>query len=395
MSCCQCQQKGCDNMAKDMKGKTLPKGITQRPDGRYMGRFQYEGENYCLYDLDLDKLQNAMDDMRYELRYGIYEKEQKITVKSWYKTWMEEYKVNTVKKGTIKVYKQTFSKYIEPEIGKKKIKDIRPEHIQRLYNKLSLKIRLSTLNSVAEVLSGMFRQAEKNGIIKKNPVALATQPREKQKKERRVLSAEEQKTFLKYAKGQPSGDLFEVALSTGMRAGELCGLEWSDLDFSKGIIHVTGTLVYFEGNYFKDTPKTVTSRRDIPMLDNVCKILKERRKEQIEQRFLMGELWQPLEGLENLVFTHENGRHICQRTLSDRTNKIVRMIQKEHPEFERITPHTLRHSFATRCIEQGVPPQVLKTILGHSKLSMTMDLYSHVLPDTKAEELKKIVGLFQ
>lgn len=131
------------------------------------------------------------------------------------------------------------------------------------------------------------------------------------------------------------------------------------------------------------------------MLDNVCKILKERRKEQIEQRFLMGELWQPLEGLENLVFTHENGRHICQRTLSDRTNKIVRMIQKEHPEFERITPHTLRHSFATRCIEQGVPPQVLKTILGHSKLSMTMDLYSHVLPDTKAEELKKIVGLFQ
>ena len=76
-------------------------------------------------------------------------------------------------------------------------------------------------------------------------------------------------------------------------------------------------------------------------------------------------------------------------------DKITRSIQKDGIEFERITPHTLRHTFATRCIENGMPPQVLKTILGHSKLSMTMDLYSHVLPDTKAEEMKKIVGLFR
>lgn len=73
-------QKGCVTMEKDMKGKELPKGITQRPDGRYMGRFQYEGEKYCLYDIDLDKLQEKIEDMRYELRHGIYQKEQNITV---------------------------------------------------------------------------------------------------------------------------------------------------------------------------------------------------------------------------------------------------------------------------------------------------------------------------
>ena len=88
-------------MAKDLKGKELPKGITQRPDGRYMGRFQYEGEKHCLYDADLDKLLERMEDMRYELRHGIYQKEQNITVSSWNKTWMEEYKIPSVKKGTV------------------------------------------------------------------------------------------------------------------------------------------------------------------------------------------------------------------------------------------------------------------------------------------------------
>ncbi len=383
-------------MAKDKNGKELPKGITQRADGRYMGRFQFEGEGYCLYDTEIELLQNRMDDMRYELRHGIYEREQKITVSSWNNMWIEEYKKGVVKKGTIRTYEQTFRRYIEPEMGKKKMKDIRPEHIQRLYNKLSLKIKASTLNSVAEVLSGMFRQAEKNGIIKKNPVPIATQPRERKNKERRVLTVKEQGVFLQFAKSKACGELFEIALSTGMRAGELCGLEWSDVDFTNRIIHIRSTLIYTpEEGYFLDSPKTETSKRDIPMLNNVYNILRNRRKEQAEQRLFMGCLWKPLPGLENLVFTLNNGRHINQRTLSDRMNKIVKDIQLDYPDFERITPHTLRHTFATRCIENGMPPQVLKTILGHSKLGMTMDLYSHVLPNTKAEEIKKIGCLFE
>lgn len=382
-------------MAKDLKGKELPKGITQRPDGRYMGRFQYEGEKHCLYDADLDKLLERMEDMRYELRHGIYQKEQNITVSSWNKTWMEEYKMPSVKKGTIRIYQQNFKKYIAPELGKKKMKDIRPEHIQRLYNKLSKQIQPNTLIGVAQVLSGMFRQAEKNGIIKKNPVPLASLPRANDEDERRVLSKEEQNVFLKYCKELPSGDLFEMALSTGMRSGELRGLQWKDVDFTNRIIHVTGTLANMEGRYFIDTPKTRTSKRDIPMLDNVYEILKQRRKEQNEYRLVLGMKWQPLPDLEGLVFTMPNGRPISQRTLSDRMDKVSREMQKEFPDYERITPHALRHTFATRCIENGMPPQVLKTILGHSKLGMTMDLYSHVLPDTKAEEMKKIVGLFR
>ena len=75
-------------------------------------------------------------------------------------------------------------------------------------------------------------------------------------------------------------------------------------------------------------------------------------------------------------------------------NRTVDKINSFGIEFEHVHPHTLRHTFATRCIENGMPPQVLKTILGHSSLSMTMDLYAHVLPNTKAEEMQKIAGLF-
>lgn len=113
--------------------KSLPKGITKRPDGRYMGRFQHKGESFCLYDLDLDKLQERMEDMRYELRHGIYEKEQNITVDGWFHTWIEEYKRTTVKAGTVYNYMQTYKNHIKKPMGKK-IKEVRPEHIQKLYN---------------------------------------------------------------------------------------------------------------------------------------------------------------------------------------------------------------------------------------------------------------------
>ena len=75
-------------------------------------------------------------------------------------------------------------------------------------------------------------------------------------------------------------------------------------------------------------------------------------------------------------------------------NRIVNHILADGQDFPRITPHIFRHTFATRAIEAGMPPQVLKTILGHSSLAMTMDLYSHVLPDTKAAEMEKIAGAF-
>lgn len=381
-------------MAAKKKAKELPKGITLRKDGRYMGRFRYEGEDYILYGENVEKLQNDMEDLRYEVRHGLYEKEQNITVGSWFYTWMEEYKKYEDKAQTCSLYIRTYEGHIKEYIHKKKLKEVRPEHIQKIFNAESKRVKKQTLTRIKVILNGMFQQAYKNGIIQKNPVQRATLPKLREEVERRVMTTEEQKIFMEYCKKVEYGDIFEVALATGMRKGELLALEWSDVDFKKKMLHVTGTLIRVDGKYQKGTPKSKTSARDIPMLENVRIILKKRRKVQLELKMLLGDKWEPLDGLDNLVFTNEFGNLVNHTSAQYYMKHIQDMIVRDRIDWQPIHIHTLRHTFATRCIENGMQPQVLKTILGHSSLAMTMDLYSHVLPNTKVEEMQKIANLF-
>ena len=381
-------------MAVDKNGKKLPKGITIRKDGRYMARFQYEGQNYTLYGNKLERLLEQVEDLKYEVRHGLYEKEQNITVDAWFHTWMEEYKKNQVKPTTYDLYERTYDGHIKQYIQKRKLRDIRPEHIQRIFNTESKRVKRQTLTRINVILNGLFQQAYKNGIIQKNPVKRATLPKLREEVERRVMTLEEQQLFLQYAKKTYYGDVFEVALSTGMRKGELTALEWNDVDFENKILHVTGTLIRTGNAYYKGSPKSATSKRDIPMLDNVYQILKKRRKALLELKILLGDKWKPIDGLDNLVFTNEFGSLINHNTMQYYMKHIQDLIRRDGIEFAPIHIHTLRHTFATRCIENGMQPQVLKTILGHSTLAMTMDLYSHVLPDTKMEEMQKIANLF-
>ena len=212
--------------------------------------------------------------------------------------------------------------------------------------------------------------------------------------ERRVLSREEQQLFLTVARQYHYGYVYELALSTGMRSGEIRGLEWNDIDFQNRIIHVRGTLVQNRYGFYKDLPKTSSSYRDIPMIDNVYHLLKERRINQMEKKLLLGPDWKPLDKLENLVITTDTGKPLGKTYLNNGIKTIIKRIEKSGQEFSYISFHGLRHSFATRCIENGMEPQVLKVILGHAKLAITMDLYAHVLPDTKVKEMQKISGLF-
>ena len=137
---------------------------------------------------------------------------------------------------------------------------------------------------------------------------LAILPKAGDKKQSRVLTQEEQTLFLKYAKAKNSYlyNFFALALRTGMRNGELRALQWADIDFDNKIIHVNGTLKYIakaKVKYMIDEPKSETSKRDIPMLDNLVTVLREHRKRQLATRMLLGDKWRPEPGFENLVFT--------------------------------------------------------------------------------------------
>ena len=150
-------------MAKDLKGKELPTGIRQRKNGKYEGRVQYENERYSVYADSLPELKTKMTELRYRLEHGSFVAKNRMTVKEWFGTWIEEYKKNQVKIGTIIAYTNYYSFYIDKYIGKKKMVDIRGEHIQRIYNgMLKDGHAVSTIKIISAVMNGCFKQAVKS-----------------------------------------------------------------------------------------------------------------------------------------------------------------------------------------------------------------------------------------
>ena len=388
-------------MAVDKRGRKLPKGIRQRGKDGFEGRFTYQQKGYVVRGATVTETQKAMTELKYKLEHGIYAEKKKITLDDWYKTWMEEYKKNQIKIGTYTSYQKYYKCTIKKRLGDKYIGNIRGEHIQKLYNELIAEgYALSSISVVSAVLNGCMQQAMRNGLIERNPVKLAELPRKriqgnpvqvsdpkKQKKKgaRQAMTKEQQALFMEYAKDSYLYNFFAVMLRTGMRTGEMRGLKYTDIDKKKNVIHVQRTLKYIEGiGYLEDTPKTRTSTRDIPLTAALQELLEDQRK-----------YWGfKVERLDRYLFCNENGEALSRERVQGEIERITKRIKAAGYEFPHITPHVFRHTFATRAIEAGMQPQVLKTILGHSSLAMTMDLYSHVLPDTKAEEMEKIASAF-
>ena len=133
-----------------------------------------------------------------------------------------------------------------------------------------------------------------------------------------------------------------------------------------------------------DTPKSPTSRRDIPLTKDLAMHLDAQRN-----------YWGfKVEKMDRFLFCNEKGEPLSRERVQSEINRIIKRIRSDGHEFPHITPHVFRHTFATRAIEAGMQPQVLKSILGHSNLAMTMDLYSHVMPETRTEEMEKIADVF-
>ena len=372
-------------MAVDKRGRKLPKGIRQRSE-TYEGRFTYKGQAYSVHGNTITETQKKMTDLKYKLQHGLFVESSKTTLNEWFEIWLKVYKKNKLKKGTISTYKKQYSYMVKEKLGKKYITDIRGEHIQTLYNDLvEEEYAVSSIKIVAAILSGCFKQAFKNGLIERNPVKLAEVPSDKEEHIMKAMTKEEQHMFMEYAKDSYLFNFYSMLLRTGLRNGELRGLKFSDIDKKKRVIHIRRTLKYEEGEgYYEDTPKTKSSRRDIPLTRDVEKLLDA-------QKYYWGE---KIVNIRRYVFCTEEGKPLSRDRVQYEIDRIIKQINQSGNEFERITPHVFRHTFATRAIESGMKPQTLKAIMGHSSLSMTMDLYSHVMPDTKATEMEMIAVAF-
>lgn len=186
-------------------------------------------------------------------------------------------------------------------------------------------------------------------------------------------------------------NLYVLALETGLRIGELMGLTWADVDLKKKVLYVRHTLCYFRKDrkyvFEMHDTKTQNGRRIIPLTGKAVESLR-RQWMQKQQILLKGKRAEA--EYENLVFVTRNNRPTQQFIVQECITLFVRHIQVERPEYENISPHCFRHTFATRAIENGVQPKTLQKLLGHGSLQMTMDLYCHVTEETLFDAMQLI-----
>ncbi len=373
----------------------LPQGVVKRKDGLLQKRFTLNGKRYSIYAHTLDDLTQKEQDKRLEIASGMYKANKTITLDNYFEDFVS-HKAKSIKGNTLYNYKTLYYKHVSPTLGKYKVKDIEKRQCKDLQNSLFEKHSETTVNRALLVLNIVLNAAVSDDIISKAPTqglkAIRQSKQKATKTIHKAMTEQEQSDLLQQLRNENAFyyECICFMLATGMRVGECTALTWSDIDYKKNVIHVTKTLSKdINGHKIITSPKTECSIRDIPMNDTIKGILKEQRK-----KYLL--LWQANGNkMENRIFTTPYGDIPTSQPVSNEITKAIKHLNETGNPIQRITCHGLRDTFATRYIEQGGSPQTLKTILGHSSLAMTMDLYSQVLPNTKQEEMNrlKIIGL--
>jgi integrase len=258
-----------------------------------------------------------------------------------------------------------------------------PQQIAACYGDLLAKgLAPRTVQYAHAVLHRALDQAVRWNLIVRNPTDAVDAPRP-QRKEIAVLNAEQAQRFLDAAKGDRLHALYVLALMTGMRQGELLGLRWQDVDLGAGSVSVRRTLVRTSQGWSWAEPKTAKGRRTVALPAIAVEALRQHRIKQLEERLRAGSIWDD----HDLVFPNHTGKPL------ERQNVVKRSFR---PLLNRagLPANRLRHSAATLLLLLGEHPKVVQERLGHSTIGVTMDTYSHVLPDMQRKAADRLDTLF-
>ena len=389
-------------MGKSLDGKELGNGILQKKDGRYEARYVDRfGKRVSISGKDLKVVRRKFNEAIYENEKEINIKDN-ITLNEWYEKWMNVYKFDVIRENSKSYYNRVFKKHISPILGDFYLKDITQYQIKKLIKDIGDKgYGFETKNKIRIILLDIFNKAIINEYVKNNPAKGITVKRDEEK-DIKVLSLEEQVAFFNCCKGTFYDNFFIVALSTGMRIGEIASLRKSDIDFNNKLIHVTRTLVYqkYEADDCKtfhfEPPKTKTSIRKIP-INKQCEIAL--KKQFLQKNVIMNKSPKKVdEQFQDLLFTTKYNTPLNSQIVCDAIDRIVSEINLTRDvteEMEVFSCHCFRHTFATRCFEAGIQPKTVQSYLGHATLQMTMDLYTTVLEDHKMSEMSKLENMLE
>ncbi len=326
----------------------------------------------------------AMTDLQNELNKGTFIERSTTTYSAFMKDWLEDKKTK-VKAVTLQTYKALVNNHIIPHIGKIELQKLTPRHIQSLYNTLQEKKALSgeNIQKVHSIINDSLNKALTWGLVQKNVASVVDRPKSV-KKEMEVWEIEEAHQFLKVAEKDRYYGVFLLALTTGMRQGEILGLRWKDVDLETGILAITQTLSH-DGKELQVGAKTDSGVRTVMIDDDTVKVLKNLDKRCKEEKMKAGpELYSKL-GLVNCTAL---GTPVTPRNIMRSFYRLV-----DDAKVKKIRFHDLRHTHATMLLKGNVNPKIVAERMGWTDTKM-LDRYQHVMPNMQKQAAETFGNLF-
>lgn len=372
-------------------------GTIRKKGNGYEGRITVEvngvRKQVSVYDKSQRIVVEKMQELRKKRDDNYYIENKNITLEEWLKEWMKVYKKPYISPRTYQGYVEK-SKTILEHLGNMQLQKIELYHLQKFISDLQNEGKSpKSLRHYYSILKMCFDDAIMCRHISLNPTRNLKLP-SMRRKELNIMTKEEQLVFERFMKKYRMGTAYIVLVNTGLRAGELSGLTWKDVDFENKALYVRRgmqKITTYDDDFNKvkrerkvTDVKTENSYRVVPMLDKVVRILQEYKKKVQAEQEELAELGEGFKD-DDFIFKTKYNHPITSEYL----RKTCQGICKSN-NFRKVGIHELRHTFATRSIEAGIDLRVLQEILGHASYSTTADIYVHILGQVKLSQMNRL-----
>lgn len=397
-----------DKKRRDNKGRLLFKGEVQEKNGRYKYRYNdLNGKRKSVYSWKLTRtdITSKGDPTDKSLR----EKEKEIdellknetndidiTVINMFARFLKL--KNGIKENTFTSYKTVYNYISKHPFGNKRVRDVRQSQAKEFLIQAQIEGKsFRTINGIRKKMKLVFQMAIDDNLILKNPFnfnlsSIITND----SKKRQCLSDKDTERFLEFIKYDNTYykyyDVFIILLNTGLRISEFCGLTIKDIDFNNKIIKVNKQLSLIQDRNTNKmklvvmAPKSESSKREIPMTNDVVlafkRIIDKREKPKIIKI---------IDGYSDFLFYTRNGEPVIAAEWQRKLRRICIKYNKKHElQLPTITPHVMRHTFCTNMAKAGIAPKTLQYIMGHSDISVTLNVYTHYGIEEAKEDLRRL-----
>lgn len=328
------------------------------------------------------KVRDALQAAESGLRFG----PERQSLADFLARWLRDVVEPGTRPKTARSYRDMVNAHIVPNLGKRKLLKLTPQDVRAfMRDKLSEGLSPKTVKHLRDTLRNALNVAVRDGLLVRNAAALAEPPKATNK-EMAVFTPNQARQFLEEVRGHRLEALFSVTLALGLRQGEILGLRWRDVDLEGARLTVRYQLQRIDGRLRLVEPKTARSARTLMLPAVAVSALAAHQERQEQERLLAGTRWVET----GMVFTTTIGTMLDQRNLLRDFYAILKT-----SELPKVRFHDLRHSAATLLLAQGVHPRVVMDLLGHSSIAVTLNTYSHVIPDMKRESAAQMDAILK